>query len=118
MLSDFVPSMDRALGKGTSEHGLHVTVHVVPSLGKYVPGRDKPVYDATGGPHCYSVPYRGVPVSNGGTSDDLGLPNSPGENNLVNELLAPGAGKPPQNMPDWSSVLVGPLYRGAEVKLK
>ncbi len=117
MLSDFVPAMDRALGKGTSEHGLHVTVHVVPSLGKYVPGRDTPVYGATGGPHCYSVPYRGVPVSNGGT-DDLGLPNSPGENNLVNELLAPGAGKPPQNMPDWSSVLVGPLYRGTEVKLK
>ncbi|MGH3376311.1 MAG: MCE family protein [Actinoallomurus sp.] len=114
-LSDFVPTMDRALGKGTDQHGLHVTVHVVPSLGKYVPGRDKPVYDAGGGPHCYSVPYRGTPSD--GT--DLGVPNSPGENDLVNELLAPGVTKaPPRTLPDWSSVLVGPIYRGAEVTVK
>ncbi len=117
MLSDFVPAMDRALGKGTDEHGLHVTVKVVPSLGKYVPGRDTPVYNAGGGPHCYSVPYRGVPVGSG-TANDLGPANSPGENDLVNELVAPGTALPPQNLPDWSSVLVGPLYRGAEVKLK
>ena len=107
--------MDRALGKGTDQHGLHVTVHVVPSLGKYVPGRDTPVYDAGGGPHCYSVPYRGIPSD--GT--DLGVPNSPGENDLVNELLAPGVTKaPPRTLPDWSSVLVGPIYRGAEVTVK
>jgi phospholipid/cholesterol/gamma-HCH transport system substrate-binding protein len=110
-LAEFVPAMDRALGKGTNEHGLHVTVTVVPSLGKYVPGRDKPVYDAGGGPHCYSVPYTGTPAG-------LGVPNSPGENDLVNELVAPGAGIPPRSLPDWSSVLVGPLYRGAEVRLK
>jgi phospholipid/cholesterol/gamma-HCH transport system substrate-binding protein len=113
-LSDFVPAMDRALGKGTDEHGLHVTVHVVPSLGKYVPGRDTPVYDAGGGPHCYSVPYRGTAADGA----DLGVANSPGENDLVNELLTPQAKAPPQGLPDWSSVLVGPLYRGAEVRLK
>ncbi len=115
-LSDFVPTMDRALGKGTDHPGLHVTVHVVPSLGKYVPGRDRPVYNAGGGPHCYSVPYRGA----GG----LGVANSPGENDLVNALLAPntsgtsGAAKPGQALPDWSSVLVGPIYRGTEVTVK
>jgi phospholipid/cholesterol/gamma-HCH transport system substrate-binding protein len=118
MLSDFVPAMDRVLGKGTQRHGLHVTVEVVPSHGKYLPGRDRPVYNAGGGPHCYSVPYRGVPVSNGTAAGDLGLPNSAGENDLVNELLAPGAVQPPQTLPDWSSVLVGPLYRGAEVRLR
>jgi phospholipid/cholesterol/gamma-HCH transport system substrate-binding protein len=112
MLSDFVPTMDRALGKGTDRHGLHVTVHVVPSLGKYVPGRDKPVYDAGGGPHCYSVPYQGV------TATGLGVPNSPGENDLVNALLTPSATAPSRPGPDWSSVLVGPIYRGAEVTVK
>lgn len=113
-LAGFVPDMDRALGKGTDEHGLHVTVTVVPSRGKYVPGRDRPVYDAGGGPHCYAVPYTGVPAA----ADDLGVANSPGENDLVNELVAPGTGEPPRSLPDWSSVLVGPLYRGAEVRLK
>jgi phospholipid/cholesterol/gamma-HCH transport system substrate-binding protein len=110
-LSDFVPTMDRALGKGTDRHGLHVTVHVVPSLGKYVPGRDRPVYDAGGGPHCYSVPYQP------GTAG-LGVPNSPGENDLVNELLRPSATSPSRTLPDWSSVLVGPIYRGTEVTVK
>jgi phospholipid/cholesterol/gamma-HCH transport system substrate-binding protein len=116
-LADFVPVMDRALGKGTNEPGLHVTVHVVPSLGKYVPGKDAPVYDAGGGPHCYSVPYRGTPTD----ATDLGVANSPGENDLVNELLTPSAGtsaKPKTGLPDWSSVLVGPIYRGTEVTLK
>lgn len=110
-LSDFVPTMDRALGKGTNRHGLHVTVHVVPSLGRYVPGRDRPGYDAGGGPHCYSVPYQ--PTAGG-----LGVPNSPGENELVNELLTPSATSPSRTGPDWSSVLVGPIYRGAEVTVK
>lgn len=114
-LADFVPVMDRALGKGTDEPGLHVTVQTVPSLGKYVPGRDTPVYDAGGGPHCYSVPYH--PAADAG---DLGVANSPGENDLVNGLLTPTipARTMPKNLPDWSSVLVGPIYRGTEVTLR
>ncbi|HXA60728.1 MAG TPA: MCE family protein [Streptosporangiaceae bacterium] len=135
MLNDFIPAMDKALGKGTNHHGLHVSVKVIPALGRYVPGRDKPVFNATGGPHCYSVPYRGIPVSNGNQTvplgaaatapapapaaqAGLGLPNSPGENKLINELVAPALGGGPQSLPDWSSVLVGPIYRGAEVTLK
>jgi phospholipid/cholesterol/gamma-HCH transport system substrate-binding protein len=110
-LSDFVPAMDRALGKGTDRHGMHVTVRVVPSKGKYVPGRDTPVYDAGGGPHCYSVPYQGA-------AGELGVPNSPGENDLVNELLNPSGTTPRTSLPDWSSVLVGPIYRGTEVTVK
>jgi phospholipid/cholesterol/gamma-HCH transport system substrate-binding protein len=103
--------MDRALGKGTDRHGMHVTVRVVPSKGKYVPGRDTPVYDAGGGPHCYSVPYQGA-------AGELGVPNSPGENDLVNELLNPSGTTPRTSLPDWSSVLVGPIYRGTEVTVK
>jgi phospholipid/cholesterol/gamma-HCH transport system substrate-binding protein len=119
-LAGFVPAMDKALGKGTDEPGLHVNVTSVPSLGTYVPGKDSPVYGAGGGPHCYSVPYTGrpAPAAAAAAAQNLGLPNSPQENDLVNELMAPELRKAPQDLPDWSTVLTGPVYRGAEVKLK
>ncbi|MFB7551252.1 MCE family protein [Streptomyces sp. NPDC056154] len=142
-MAGFVPAMDKALGKGTDRPGLHVTVKSVKSKGKYVPGRDTPVYDATGGPHCYSVPYVGrtVPTADARTTgavepaagrpggepavttpsdrdSALGMPNSPQESRLVNELVAPSLKVQPQTLPDWSSVLIGPAFRGAEVKLK
>ncbi|GAA3008772.1 MCE family protein [Streptomyces fulvorobeus] len=139
-IAGFIPAMDKALGKGTGRPGLHVTVKSVPSKGKYVPGKDTPVYDATGGPRCYSVPYvgRSVPTADartahtvgevtGGspaTGDEqapatsLGMPNSPQESRLVNELVAPALKVQPRTLPDWSSVLIGPAFRGAEVKLR
>ncbi|MDX3596562.1 MCE family protein [Streptomyces sp. ID03-2B] len=137
-MAGFVPAMDKALGKGTDQSGLHVSVKAVASKGKYVPGKDAPVYDATGGPHCYSVPYVGkhAPTAdtrraadvtapppapdNGGDGTDtaLGLPNSPQESRLVNELVAPSLKVRPGDLADWSSVLIGPAFRGAEVKLK
>ncbi|WP_031074248.1 MCE family protein [Streptomyces sp. NRRL S-118] len=124
-LAGFVPAMDKALGKGTDEPGLHVDVRTVPSLGAYVPGKDRPVYDASGGPHCYAVPYTGRPATAAAASGrgtdlgrGLGLPNSPQETQLVNELMAPGLRTAPQALPDWSTVLTGPLFRGAEVTLK
>ncbi|MEU9980845.1 MCE family protein [Streptomyces sp. NPDC050856] len=126
-LAGFVPAMDKALGKGTGEPGLHVNVRTVPSLGAYEPGRDTPRHEASGGPHCYAVPYTGKPApataraartgaepAGGG----LGLPNSPQESRLVNELMAPGLRVAPQSLPDWSTVLTGPVFRGAEVTLR
>lgn len=109
-LADFVPEMDKALGKGTKEPGLHVDVTTVPARAKYVAGRDTPVYDASGGPQCYPVPYTGR-----GTTP---LANSPQENELVNELLAPAMKSAPQSLPDWSSLLTGPVFRGAEVTVE
>ncbi|MFC8916544.1 MCE family protein [Streptomyces sp. NPDC057116] len=118
-LAGFVPAMDKALGKGTDEPGLHVSVRTVPSRGAYAPGKDRPVYEATGGPHCYAVPYTGKPLANPrAAAQRLGLPNSPQENQLVNELIAPGLRAAPQSLPDWSTVLTGPLFRGAEVTLQ
>lgn len=140
-VAGFIPAMDKALGKGTDQPGLHVTLKTVPSKGKYVAGKDTPVYNATGGPHCYSVPYVGqtVPTADVRTSPDtgtakdadtatpvevpaadasLGLPNSPQESRLVNELVAPSLNVRPQALPEWSSVLIGPAFRGVEVKLK
>ncbi|HEY3684690.1 MAG TPA: MCE family protein [Streptosporangiaceae bacterium] len=131
MLTDFEPNMDRTLGKGTDEPGLHVTLHVRPSRGRYLPGTDTPRYDSRGGPRCYSVPFQGAPLNNGTTpahpsaakttalvATGLGPPNSPQENELVNELMAPALGVSRTALPDWSTVLTGPLYRGTEVRLK
>ncbi|MEW2390005.1 MCE family protein [Streptomyces venezuelae] len=126
-VADFVPVMDAALGKGTDRPGLSVDVHVVPSRGAYVPGRDAPRYEAGGGPRCYPVPYTGgsyaarkagtatAPI---GVSGGLGVVNSPQENSLVTELLAAQDRTRRGPLPDWSSVLAGPAFRGAEVKLK
>ncbi|MGP9017365.1 MCE family protein [Streptomyces sp. BR1] len=126
-LADFVPAMDRALGKGTDEPGLHVDVQVVQDRGAYRPGRDTPSYTATGGPACYPVPYGGAPASGRAPTaaaplttvgGGLGVANSPQENALVNEVLAAGSKAAPGTLPDWSSVLAGPLLRGTEVRLR
>ncbi|GAA3437167.1 MCE family protein [Kutzneria kofuensis] len=92
-LTAFEPEMDKVLGKGTNEPGMHVTLHVQPPRGKYVPGRDTPVYDGKGGPSCYPV---------------TAAPNSVQENTFIGALLG-------KDVPSWGSVLIGPLYRGAEV---
>jgi phospholipid/cholesterol/gamma-HCH transport system substrate-binding protein len=47
----------------------------------------------------------------------MGVPNSPGEQQIVAELTAAREGSSPDAVPGWSSMLVGPLYRGAEVTL-
>ncbi|MFI8848672.1 MCE family protein [Streptomyces sp. NPDC053499] len=133
-LATFVPVMDQALGKGTDRPGLHVDLRVTPSRGKYLPGKDTPSYrGGGGGPRCYSVPYLGsadgrkagrtstAPAAEGATIADAGggtgMPNSPQENQLINEVLAP-ADKRPGKLPGWSSVLVGPTLRGTEVRLR
>jgi phospholipid/cholesterol/gamma-HCH transport system substrate-binding protein len=49
---------------------------------------------------------------------DIGVPNSPAEEGMIDELLGAQDGKSPQQEPGWSSLLVGPLFRGSEVNLK
>ncbi|MFC0438650.1 MCE family protein [Kutzneria buriramensis] len=92
-LTAFEPEMDKVLGRGTGQPGMHVTVNVQPAKGKYLPGQDAPVYDDHGGPTCYPV---------------TAAPNSAQENTFIGALTG-------RDMPSWGSVLVGPLYRGAEV---
>jgi phospholipid/cholesterol/gamma-HCH transport system substrate-binding protein len=64
-LANFVPKINKVLGAGTSQPGLHVQVVVVPSQGKYVAGRDTPRYGDNTGPHCYPVPFRGIHLNDG-----------------------------------------------------
>jgi phospholipid/cholesterol/gamma-HCH transport system substrate-binding protein len=51
----------------------------------------------------------------GSHANGIGITNTPSENEFLNELLSPQLNTPPEQLPDWSSFLVGPLYRGTEV---
>ncbi len=44
--------------------------------------------------------------------------NSPDEQRLIDLLVSPAMGTTPDQVPNWGSLLVGPLYRGAEVELR
>ncbi|MFO7191195.1 MULTISPECIES: MCE family protein [Thermocrispum] len=44
--------------------------------------------------------------------------NTPAENNLLSHLVSIETGMKPNQMPSWGSLLVGPLYRGAEVEIR
>jgi phospholipid/cholesterol/gamma-HCH transport system substrate-binding protein len=128
-LTDLKPAMDKVLGAGTKEPGLHIEATVTRPRGAYRPGADDPVYDAGGGPRCYPsgvAPTTGavaVPTGSPGHpllsgEGDLGLANSPQERELLASVAGPPTGLTPGEVPGWSSVLVGPLYRGTEVTLR
>jgi phospholipid/cholesterol/gamma-HCH transport system substrate-binding protein len=114
-LARFVPNMNKVLGAGTHQHGLHVRVVVVPNPGKYLPKVDTPVYGDNLGPHCYSVPFRGVSLHDG--AGPSGLAGSPADAELVRELDAMSLGSSTASVPPWASLLTAPIYQGAEVKL-
>ena len=48
----------------------------------------------------------------------LGDANSPGENQLIAELVAPTQGMAPSEYPRWNSLLLGPTLRNTKVVLK
>ena len=58
-----------------------------------------------------SAPNTVSPMSSGG----LGIANSPAERDFVSGLLAPSMGRQPGEVPQWGSLLVGPVLRGADV---
>jgi phospholipid/cholesterol/gamma-HCH transport system substrate-binding protein len=49
--------------------------------------------------------------------DGMGVANSPGEQQVMAELIAAQNGGSPESVPGWSTMLVGPLYRGSQVTL-
>lgn len=118
-LEDFIPVMNRALGSGTDEPGLHVTLQVVRARRPYTTG---PSLGATGGPRCPQVsvaaansPAVGAALSRGA---GIGTENSPQENQVISELVAPGVGTSPSQFPKWGSLLLGPALRGTQVTLR
>ncbi|GAB3005742.1 MCE family protein [Amycolatopsis acidiphila] len=154
-MADLVPLIDQAMGKGTSQPGLHATIEIVVNRGPYEPGRDEPRFEDKRGPRCYdmkdfpqpfpqyppdgpikdgSQPTPGsrvasdglVPANtaanaggyNGGGTTAGNPANTPAEQDFLDQLVGPQVGLSAQQMPGWSGLLIGPLYRGAEVTIK
>jgi phospholipid/cholesterol/gamma-HCH transport system substrate-binding protein len=149
-LVNFEPAVDKLLGKGTNQPGLHVQAVVVPPLGphnigRYVAGQDTPKYGDNLGPHCYSIPFRGITLNDGAapsnpaaTSIPAGTPpkagrqaagpqahttaaqiaGSPAESELVRELTGMELRRSPALVPAWGSLLTAPLFRGTTVTLR
>jgi phospholipid/cholesterol/gamma-HCH transport system substrate-binding protein len=46
------------------------------------------------------------------------IANTPAENEFLAQLIAPGMGVAPSQVPGWASYLVGPLFRGTEVTVQ
>ncbi|WP_372668516.1 MCE family protein [Amycolatopsis kentuckyensis] len=146
-LAESVPRAELAFGKGTAHPEVsRVTIEFAASRGKYLPGVDEPKYDDKRGPRCYpSVPHPGVwpqyppdgaikdgstkppppkyppeelPAGGGAVGGDGTIVGSAYENDLIDLLASPALGTSPGDVPGWAGLIVGPLYRGAEVELK
>lgn len=112
----YLPGQDEP--KYTDHRGPRCYPQVVP------PGRwpqyppDGPVQD--GSSHPPVPPGENTPLPSNGTISGSGttagsIANSSAETALIGALTAPALGTTPDQVPDWASLLVGPLYRGAEV---
>lgn len=137
--TSFIDTMDRTLGKGTNEPGIHVNLEITPQRGAYQPGTDTPRFNASGGPRCpYTTGARPASTASGSSpsagtpqsiaappstvlasqaATGLGAANSPAENQLIAELMSAGSGTSPADYPGWASLLVGPSLRGIEVSI-
>ena len=138
-LVDGIPLADAAFGKGTAHPDVsRVTIEITSSRGKYLPGVDTPRFDDKRGPRCYPVakpPAKfpqypsGGPLKDGSSKPPPARSDrpqdfqptvpqvaySPAEHELIAALVAPSLGVMPSDVPAWSGLLVGPLFRGAEV---
>jgi phospholipid/cholesterol/gamma-HCH transport system substrate-binding protein len=122
---------------------MRITLEITRDNGKFVPGRDEPVYGAKNGPNCRGLPDPGVPapqtpINDGydygaarpgpaklpvglvpGTTPAAALPTADAgtaeERKLLEPLLGAAMGVPPAEVPDIAVLLWGPLLRGAVV---
>ncbi len=95
----FEPAIDKALGQGTKQPGVHVVAHVVPPRSPYKPVADAPRFTRNTGPRCESVT---AAMTSGET---------------VRELTGLALGERTGSVPGWSDLLVGPVFRGHDVDL-
>ena len=97
-LAAFVPEINKVLGAGTNQPGLHVQVIVQPSPGKYEAGKDTPVYGDNLGPHCYPVPFPGIRL-NDGASQPGGGASQPRGGGASSPSPGPSSPAPAQSSP-------------------
>ncbi|RSM81272.1 MCE family protein [Kibdelosporangium aridum] len=146
-IADRVPAAESAFGKGQAHPNMmRVTLEFTGNRGKYLPGVDTPRFDDKRGPRCYEqvklpavfpqYPPGGPikdgsvkppPPKNTGTTSIIpgstspqaaGVENTKQELDLVSVLLAPKLGLRPEEVPRWTSFLMAPVYRGAEVTVE
>jgi phospholipid/cholesterol/gamma-HCH transport system substrate-binding protein len=97
-LANFVPSADKLLGKGSAQPGLHVQMIVVLPLGpnhigRYLPGKDTPVFGDNLGPRCYPIPFPGI------TLNDGAAPSNPASGPATGPASTPARATPPGHSP-------------------
>ncbi len=134
-LAGLEPRLEQAFGGG--QPGLHITLEIVKSQGKYVPGNE-PRYSNQHGPNCFGLPQPAVPFP--GAKFDDGAPNtgpqslpgqptadragyhgsgvgSPAETRLIDALISGQYGNDPARVPAIATLLAGPILRGSEVNV-
>lgn len=108
---------------------MHITLEITRDQGRYVPGRDEPVYAAQDGPDCRGLPSPTVPFPDTHVADGyggggafaapaaMGYAGSVEERELVKPLIAAATGTRVDRVPDVAVLLWGPLLRGSVVSL-
>lgn len=146
-MAALVPKANEFVGKGTNHPGVaSFTAEITVARGEYKPGVDEHVNGENRGPRCYPLPEPGenppqyppggpfkdgsekpparpapfpAPPGGGGAPQAMpSLANSSAETDLISLLAAVRLGEDPDDIPDWASLLLGPVYRGAEVMVK
>jgi phospholipid/cholesterol/gamma-HCH transport system substrate-binding protein len=135
------PNVEQAFSTGR----MRITLEITRDNGKYLPGRDEPVYGAKNGPDCRGLPNPPVPAPAATVNDGYdygahrpgplklpvglvpGTPKPPTlptadagtseERKLLEPLLGAAMGVPPVEVPDIAMLLWGPLLRGAVVNV-
>ena len=83
---------------------------------------DGPIQDGSSKPAPPKNPPEKLPgpitAGGGAVGGDGTIVGSAYEDDLIDLLASPALGTSPGDVPGWAGLLVGPLYRGAEVELK
>ncbi|WP_236788614.1 MCE family protein [Amycolatopsis sp. GM8] len=116
----YLPGVDEP--KYTDKRGPRCYPQVVPPgrWPQYPPGG--PVQDGSSHPAVppgenTPLPSNGIIAGGSGTTAGS-VANSPAEQSLIGALVSQELDTTPDQVPDWASLLVGPLYRGAEVDVQ
>jgi phospholipid/cholesterol/gamma-HCH transport system substrate-binding protein len=131
-LANFVPEVNKVLGAGTRQPGLHMQLVVVPPRAAYLPAKDTPVYGDNLGPHCYGVPFTGIHLNDGTSSGSgskpatrttaitkgTGTRGAGSSASYSADLTALWLGQPTRSVPSWGSLLTGPLFAGMDVTVQ
>jgi len=122
---------------------MHITLEITQDNGKYLPGKDEPVYGAKNPPNCYGLPNPPVPAPQFPINDGydygasrpgppkipvgltapaqnsappaMGYAGTTEERDLLKPLIGAATGIPPVQVPDIAVLLWGPLLRGGVV---